>query len=298
MAAPHPLVGTDPLPPLTVTTPNGLRVHHIQTGYVAVKNAHRSFNGPDGLGIPAIASDTTWTEWMPITVWVIEHPEGVIVVDTGESYRALSDPNYFACDPGTQFFYQSFLRFALRPEEEIAPQLATIGIRPADVRWVVQTHLHGDHVGGLAAFDRAEIIVSGLDYPTSQGTLPCHYPDWLEPTLSRFEGGALPGFKRVMQLADNVFIVATPGHTAGPQSLLLEDEGLSYLFAGDTSFNEDQLLTDGIAGIASEPATSRTTFANIRAYAAAVPTVYLPSHDPALRTRLQGRRTVSITGAI
>ena len=116
MAAPHPLVGTDPLSPLTITTPGGVRVHHIQTGYVAVKSAHRSFDGPDGLGIPAIATDQTWTEWMPVTAWVIEHPQGVIVVDTGETYKALSDPDYFACDPGTQFFYQSFLRFAFRPE--------------------------------------------------------------------------------------------------------------------------------------------------------------------------------------
>jgi putative intracellular protease/amidase len=32
--------------------------------------------------------DRHWTEWLPICAWVVEHPEGVIVVDTGETARA------------------------------------------------------------------------------------------------------------------------------------------------------------------------------------------------------------------
>jgi glyoxylase-like metal-dependent hydrolase (beta-lactamase superfamily II) len=31
--------------------------------------------------------DKDWTEWPPIYVWVIEHEEGLIVVDTGETSR-------------------------------------------------------------------------------------------------------------------------------------------------------------------------------------------------------------------
>ncbi|MEO0565318.1 MAG: hypothetical protein AAF125_24640, partial [Chloroflexota bacterium] len=83
-ASPPPPYDTIDLAPLTVTTPGNIRIHHIQTGFVAVKSAHRSYDGRDGVGFPAIMADSSWTEWMPITAWAIEHPEGVILIDTGE----------------------------------------------------------------------------------------------------------------------------------------------------------------------------------------------------------------------
>lgn len=280
--------------PTSITTAGGLRIHHIQTGFVAVKRVHRSYDGPDGQGILAIATARQWTEWLPITAWVIEHPQGVIVVDTGEVAQA-NDPTYYACDPSSAVFYTSFLRFSVTPEEEITPQLANLGIQPRDVRWVVQTHLHGDHIHGLKHFEQSEVLVSPLDYPNSLGAVPCLYPDWLQPTRVQFAPNDLPGFGRAYPLTDNVLIVPTPGHTNGHQSVLVWESERSYMLAGDTSFDEAQMLTGGVAGIASDPAASRQTLANIRTYSAAHPTVYLPSHDPETPARLLAGQVVAIT---
>ncbi|MEM8861976.1 MAG: hypothetical protein AAGD96_26945, partial [Chloroflexota bacterium] len=109
----NPMQGVQ-VPAATHTTPSGIKIHHIQTGYVAVKTAHREYDGPDGRGILAIAFDQQWTEWMPISVWVIEHPEGVLVVDTGETARATRSGYY---QGGDAFFYGSFLRFALTADD-------------------------------------------------------------------------------------------------------------------------------------------------------------------------------------
>lgn len=295
-AAPHPLVNATSLLPLTVTTSGGMHIHHIQTGYVAVKRAHRSYEGRDGTGIAAIITDRGWTQWMPISAWVIEHPEGVIVIDTGETSRVISDIDYFNCDPGTNFVYTSFLRFALQPDDEILPQMQQLGIKSAEVRWVVQTHLHSDHMGGLPGFKDSEIIVSELDYSASTGPLPCRYPEWLSPTFSRFDDGSFPGFEHVMQLtrAADVFIVPTPGHSPGHQSVMLVEEDVTYFFAGDASFDECQMLSGGTAGIASQPAVMRQSLSAIRTYAQSTPTIYLPSHDHESRDRLQNRSTVQI----
>lgn len=288
---PQPMTNAAPAP-LTVTTPSGKRIHHLQTGYVAVKRRHRDYRGPDGTGIPAILADLYWTEWMPISAWIIEHPEGLIVIDTGESLRAVNDPTYFNCDPGTNFVYRSLLRFAMQPGDDLVSQMQQLGMRPDDVRWVIQTHLHSDHMGGLVAFDKSEIILSDKDYPTSTGALPCRYEPWLAPTFTRFDTGSLPGFEQIMQVtkAGDVVIVPTPGHSEGHQSVILLDGELSYFFAGDASFTEKQMLAGGTAGIAAQPALMRESLAAIRTFAQSQPTIYLPSHDSDLRMRLQQRR--------
>lgn len=279
--------------PVTVITASGVRIHAIQTGFVAVKTAHREYNGSDGTGLLAIAADPNWTAWLPINTWVIEHPEGVIIVDTGETAR-INEPGYVDCDPATGFIYRSFLRMAVTPADEIAAQLRDLGIEPGDVRRVVQTHLHSDHAGGLESFSRAEFLLSPLDYPQALGALTCRYPAGFSPTRVRYTDASLAGFDRSLPLtrAGDVWIVPTPGHTAGHQSVIFHDGQTAYFFAGDTSFTDEQLVRGATAGIAADPAASRTTLTRIRAYAAANPTVYLPSHDPAARQRLMDAVTI------
>ncbi|MDX2075326.1 MAG: N-acyl homoserine lactonase family protein [bacterium] len=281
--------------PTSITTANGIRVHHIQTGFVAVKKVHRRYHGINGTGILAIVADPRWTEWMPISVWAIEHPEGVILVDTGDVPQA-NDRNYYACDKGSAFFYTSFLRFSVTPEEQIHAQLSNLGIHPSDVRWVIQTHLHGDHIHGINHFSQSEIIVSSIDYPKSLGAVPCLYPSWLNPTFTRFQPHDIAGFKQahIVTKAQDVMIVPTPGHSNGHQSILLRDNDQSYIFAGDASFDEAQLLSGEIAGIASNPKASRQTLANIRTYCAWHPTVYLPTHDHETTKRLRENQVVTI----
>ena len=59
----------------------------IQTRTVDIKTAHR-VRKPGGL--IRVFADSTWTEWLPIYTWVIDHPEGVIVVDSiGYGWRGV-----------------------------------------------------------------------------------------------------------------------------------------------------------------------------------------------------------------
>lgn len=283
------------VPPTTVTTASGIKIHHIQTGFVAVKSAHEHHKEAGGRGILAIATDNTWTEWKPISVWVIEHPEGIILIDTGESPN-VNDPDYFACDPNAGLFYRSFLRFTVTPEEEIAVQLSTLGIRPHDVRWVIQTHLHGDHVHGIQHFNQSEILVSPIDYPVSLGAVPCLYPDWLEPTRVEFKADDTPVFKQsyALTLMGDVKIVPTPGHSAGHQSVMLVDSGLTYFFAGDASFSQQSLLDSEIQGIASDAQNLLNSAEQIQRYAAENQTIYLPSHDAESSLRLKNTTLLSV----
>lgn len=284
------------VPPRTVVTSSGILVHAIQTGYVAVKLSHCAYAGPDALALPTILLDWRWTEWLPIYCWAIEHPEGIIVIDTGESSQS-ADPEYFACDPGSRFVYNRILRFAVTKEDEIGMQLRQLGIPPEEVRWVVQTHLHSDHADGMDYFPNSEFLIGAADYPNSQGALPCHNPDWLDPTLVTFTDGPLLTFERSHALTkdDTVSIVPTSGHSGAHQSVVLQDNNQIYFFAGDASFDTQQIEQSVVAGICSHRSAARATSERIRQLLDEHPTVYLPSHDPGSAERLVSGTVATIS---
>jgi glyoxylase-like metal-dependent hydrolase (beta-lactamase superfamily II) len=63
------------------------------------------------------------------------------------------------------------VRFWVDPDAEIGPRLRALGLPLGEVRWVILTHLHTDHAGGLAHFPDAEILVSRTEYDTASAGL-------------------------------------------------------------------------------------------------------------------------------
>ena len=120
-------------------------IHAIRTGLVQVRRPQMESRGTGLTRTAHMLFDEDWSEWLPIYAWVIEHDEGVIVVDTGETSR-VHESGYH---PSWHPFYRRSVRFSIHPDEEIGPQLRTLGIAARDVRHVVLTHLHTDHAGGL-----------------------------------------------------------------------------------------------------------------------------------------------------
>ncbi len=165
----------------------GVAVHAIRTGSVRVRANQVRGKGRGALRQLSTFAGRAWSEWMPIHAWVIEHPEGLIVVDTGETARVMA-PGYF---PRWHPYYRRGVEFRVRPAEEIGPQLRDRWLDPRDVRTVVLTHLHTDHAGGLHHFPDSEVLVhrdalaaaSGM-MGRLRGYLPNRWPYWLEPTLS------------------------------------------------------------------------------------------------------------------
>src|SRR5271165_927808 len=72
----------------------GLKVHAIQTGTVAVKTRQQQGVGHGQARLARTLADRQWTDPLPIFAWLIEHPEGLIVVDTGETSH-VTDRGYF-----------------------------------------------------------------------------------------------------------------------------------------------------------------------------------------------------------
>jgi N-acyl homoserine lactone hydrolase len=277
-----------------------MKIHPIQTGTVAVTTAWREGVGHGKRRLLNTVRDREWTEPLPIYAFAIEHPEGVIVVDTGETARA-SQPGYFpGWHPGVRAF-----REWVEPEQEIGPQLERLGIQPGDVRWLVMTHLHTDHAGGLHHFPNTEILVTRTELDFASGVhgrlrgyvANTHWPAWFRPTLLELEPEPLGPFPQSMRLTDagDVTLVPVPGHTPGQIGVLVEEDDQTVFLAGDSSYTQDLMLRGKVDGVGADDEAERLTHERIRAYVAANPTVYLVAHDPETGARLAERRLVHPT---
>jgi glyoxylase-like metal-dependent hydrolase (beta-lactamase superfamily II) len=272
-----------------------MEIHAIQTGTVAVTAAWREGVGHGRRRLLHTILDREWTEPLPIYAFAIEHPEGVIVVDTGEDARA-SQRSYFArWHPGVRAF-----REWVGPEQEIGPRLERLGITPGDVRWVVMTHLHTDHAGGLHHFPDNEILgtrtklefASGLRGRARGYVANKHWPAWFNPTVLDLEPDPFASFPRSLRLteAGDVTLVPVPGHTPGQIGVLVDEGDHTVFLAGDSSYTQELMLRKKVDGVGADEEAERLTHERIRAFAAATPTVYLVAHDPETGGRLAERR--------
>jgi glyoxylase-like metal-dependent hydrolase (beta-lactamase superfamily II) len=274
-----------------------MKIHAIQTGTVAVTRAWREGVGQGKRHLLNTIRDREWTEPLPIYAFAIEHPEGVIVVDTGETARA-SQPDYFTrWHPGVRAF-----REWVEPKQEIGRQLERLGIGAGEVRWLVMTHLHTDHAGGLHHFPDTEILVTGTELEFASGlrgrlrgyVANTHWPAWFKPTLLELESEPFGPFPQSLRLteAGDVTLVPVPGHTPGQIGVLVDEGDQAVFLAGDSSYTQDLMLRGKVDGVGSDDDAERLTHERIRAYAAANPTVYLVAHDPDAGARLAERRLV------
>lgn len=266
------------------------KVHALRTGSVRIKLSQMSGRGRGLARAGHVLVDREWSDWVPIHAWLIEHDEGLILVDTGETARV----HQRGYHPRWHPFYRLASQFQLTPHDEIGPQLRDIGVRSRDIRHVVLTHLHTDHAGGLEHVVSTKSWLHPLELKRArgiagqvQGYLPHRWPKWWSPEPLRFEPLAFGPFREGMPLTTrgDVFAVPTPGHTPGHVSVIVRDEP-SIFIAGDTSYTEDLLKQGVVDGVSPDEAVARETNQRILALAREQALVYLPSHDPESANRL------------
>lgn len=196
-----------------------------------------------------------WAGWredaLPVNAFLVEHEAGLCLFDAGQTAHA-AEPGYF---PWWQPFFR-LARFELEEGDEVAAQLASEGVAAADVRWVVLSHLHTDHVGGLAPFRGAEVVVTRAEWERARGRrgrirgyLPQYWPAEIEPRILDLDADPLGPFAGSFDLLGDgsLVVVATPGHTRGHAGLLVRDGATRVLLGGDAAHTEEDLRKDAPA---------------------------------------------------
>jgi N-acyl homoserine lactone hydrolase len=257
-----------------------VKIHAFSTGEVSVKTKFRDRTKTGIFAQLDFIFDKKYTEWMPIWVWVIEHPEGIFVIDTGENAN-INDPNYFKSSGWfANWFNRAMFKFRVSREQEIDAQLAKVSIQPDVVKAVLITHLHLDHIDGLRHFPKTPIIVHQKEWEKPYGDLPKLYPDWFKPELITLnENYECFDQAHYLTAARDLVAIHTPGHTNEHTSFLLKTDQGDILFAGDICYNQEQILTSHFAGVDVSAGKSSDTYRKIKTLADHSKLVFLPSHD-------------------
>ena len=275
-----------------ITEPAVKSVRVFSTGSGEQHKEHRY-----GSRLPKMLWALTSRSWVdvPINVLVLEHRDGLVLFDTGLDPAITADSNYISSPVG-RFFLRKVFRLHIGPEDTVTNNLDALGFATTDVRKVIFSHLHFDHIGGIKEFPQAELVVSHDEW--QQLSVPHPERDWILR-----EHIVLPGAKwKQIDFAptdDSLFapfggaydvmgdgsmtLLPTPGHTPGSMSMLVRTEGLPpLLLVGDLTYEAELLMRDQLPGVYNDKAQLTSSFANVRALKRQLPDlVILASHDPA-----------------
>ncbi len=179
----------------------------------------------------------------PVNVVLIDHPGGLCLFDAGPGPRALQD----------RLPWHPWLRLArFEPVEPDALRAALErrGAERGDIRWIVLSHLHVDHVGELADVPAADVVVSRVEWQRAQGLrgrlrgyVPGLWPAARTPDLVDPRPPPLGPFSGSYDVAGDgtLLVVPTPGHTPGHVSLLVRLDGRRVLCGGDLAPSLEEL---------------------------------------------------------
>ncbi len=173
-----------------------------------------------------------------VNAFILNDSDGVVLIDTGL--------------PGSG-------------ATKILDGVRELGKKPSDVRHILVTHLHADHIGGLAALKRetgapaymhpldAALVRKGISQRkpiipapglmprllvTVFSFVPLPKPEAAEIEHEVHDGDELP-------MAGGIQVIHVPGHSAGQVAFLWKQHG-GVLFAGDSSANRGGKLSLGV----------------------------------------------------
>lgn len=264
-------------------------VHEITTGYVEQHKEHRY-----GSSKPLLWWVLTSRSWVkaPITAYALEHRDGLVLFDTGVDPALVSDPDYISSPIG-RFILNKVFRFHIGPEDALDKQLEAINLEAAGVSKVVISHLHFDHIGGIAHVPQADLLVSmeewrRLDEPNPErdwilrehielpgaNWQPIEFVPTSDPLLGPF------GVGYDCMGDGSMILLPTPGHSPGSMSMLVRSSGIPpLLFVGDLTYELERLHNDQVPGIGN-PEQLKASFAKVRQLEEVLPDlVVVPSHD-------------------
>jgi glyoxylase-like metal-dependent hydrolase (beta-lactamase superfamily II) len=173
---------------------------------------------------------------VPVSSYLIEHPQGNIVVDTGWHEDIRTSPKEHLGED----IYQ-FIEYKLPEGHSVKEQLAARNLSPEDIHTVVITHLDVDHISGLKLLSGAKrILVSEQEWKNHRDESKEKWYEDIDFELVKLEKIPFGPHQLGKDLFGDglVYLVFTPGHTTGHMSVLVRVEAGWVLLVSDVGYAE------------------------------------------------------------
>jgi glyoxylase-like metal-dependent hydrolase (beta-lactamase superfamily II) len=152
--------------------------------------------------------------------YAVRHPGGVILFDTGFVLDDRSDADL------TEFYAV----YKVRPRP-LVEALERAGVDRQEITAIANCHLHLDHCGQNDRFPGVPIYVQPAEWAAA------HEPDYTVPRVFDFPGATFERRAGDHEVAAGIRIFATPGHSPGHQSLVVETPDGPILLAGQAVYS-------------------------------------------------------------
>jgi len=152
-------------------------------------------------------------DWAPVGFYVIKHPKGNVIFDTGNNDKTITDPDGWWGPLAKGFGLK------MTQNDAIPVQLGKIGLKTSDIKYVVLGHMHLDHAGNMSQFPNATFVIQNdelkaawwPDVGYSVYYIPGDFADSKKYNIIRLDGDLdLFGDK-------SIEVRRAPGHTPGSQ---------------------------------------------------------------------------------
>ena len=168
----------------------------------------------------------------------------------------------------------------------------TMGYQPEQVTKILLTHRHSDHSGSIGLFPNAKVYVNAdeLGAEELQG---------VDNLVSvKFTDGPYYNFPESQKIMDGVYMVRAKGHTVGNSVVIIEKDGLFYMFHADITYVDEALYENKVSVVFDDLSESRVTLDRVREFVRSHPTVYMGTHTPQGYENLEANRVIDLDNPV
>jgi glyoxylase-like metal-dependent hydrolase (beta-lactamase superfamily II) len=252
-----------------------IRLYLFECGVINVPLA--AMIAGEGLDGERVRNPTPW--------YLITHPRGNVIIDGGNAPEVAVDPVAHWGELGRRSPTE------MRPDQAVLPELEKIGVDPASIRWVLQSHLHLDHTGAVAVIDRlpnAEVLVTQTEHDTAH-----NLASWLAPAYcpADYDKPGVPWVTLTDAEADGYDLFGdstlicwrTPGHSPGHLSFEVHlPSGDAFILAIDAANTITLLEEQQQPGFILDLPEGTRSVRKLRRLAWRAQATVIPGHDPAV----------------